>query len=233
MQNRLPLRGGRFNIELQTDIGKRIKKIMKKIFIYSSVVVLILIVVGSLVYAYFQKSDPDFWKNTVGNLLATLVGLAVGVPVGLWINRSIESEQIEKREKEKCESELGILKLIREEIEFCNNCVFPYRPTTANSFLGVPYKTATWDVLCASTEVGYISSPKLLNQIAYAYHHIKAQDRIEYRIQNAFTAGKISEANQLIGIVRGLDPQFIAQVGDALKDINIRIKELETLIILQ
>ena len=205
-----------------------LNKTMKKILIFLSVTILIVIITGSLVFVYFIRMDLDFWKNAVGNLLATLIGLAAGVPIGLWINRSITNEQIQNRKIAKRAKELEILKSIKTEIENCKLNVFQYRPQKIDSFLGVPYKTITWDVYCASGKIKYISSIELLDQLAFAYHHIKAQDRFEYQVQSAFAADRNTESNQLREGARALDAQFIDKTDTALQSIELKIKELET-----
>lgn len=204
---------------------------MKKFVFLFSIVILIAIVICSLIYTYFVRLDSNFWKNAVGNLLATLIGLAAGVPVGFGINRYLESAQIEKCEVEKHKKELEILESIKEEIEFClNNIFLTPGKDDVKKFLGTPYRTNIWDAFCASAEIKYISSSKLLAQIAHAYHYIKAEDKLEYEALIAFNANRIVEGINLRINVQALDPQFIDQVDKALKGINLKIENLSLIL---
>jgi hypothetical protein len=44
--------------------------------------------------------NVSFWQGFLGNLLATIIGVAVGIPVAFWINRRVETlTQQEMKEK--------------------------------------------------------------------------------------------------------------------------------------
>lgn len=35
--------------------------------------------------------DLSFWAGFLGNLLATILGVALGIPVAFWINRRVKA----------------------------------------------------------------------------------------------------------------------------------------------
>ncbi len=63
--------------------------------------------------------SDSFWINFIPNLLATLIALVAGVPIGLLVDRKIKKEQEGQRENLKLKRELEILELIKKEIKFC------------------------------------------------------------------------------------------------------------------
>jgi len=64
--------------------------------------------------------DIEFWKNFLSNALATFIGIILGIPVALWLNR-IQQKSSEASEKRKVEMEATgrkkhVLQLIKEEL---------------------------------------------------------------------------------------------------------------------
>lgn len=64
--------------------------------------------------------DIEFWRNFLSNALATFVGVIIGIPVALWINR-IQQKLSEKTEAERLEADADtrkrkILQLIKDEL---------------------------------------------------------------------------------------------------------------------
>jgi ABC-type spermidine/putrescine transport system permease subunit I len=43
--------------------------------------------------------DFSFWQNFVSNLLATIIGVALGIPVAFWINRRVGDITEKKKER--------------------------------------------------------------------------------------------------------------------------------------
>jgi hypothetical protein len=35
--------------------------------------------------------NVSFWQGFLGNLLATIIGVAIGIPVAFWISRTVET----------------------------------------------------------------------------------------------------------------------------------------------
>ena len=50
-----------------------------------------MFVLVPLVYFFVRLSDPVFRDGTMGNWFASIVGVLVGVPIALWLDRSISS----------------------------------------------------------------------------------------------------------------------------------------------
>lgn len=67
-----------------------------------------------------QFFDVSFWKDFLSNTLATLLGVFLGIPAALWLDRLI-SQQREKQEREaqqaaETERRLELLRLLRETL---------------------------------------------------------------------------------------------------------------------
>lgn len=58
-----------------------------------------IIFIVSISYFLFRVIDPVFRDNALGNLFATVMGVVVGIPIGLEINR-VQQEAQRKREEE-------------------------------------------------------------------------------------------------------------------------------------
>ncbi len=55
--------------------------------------------------------DSSFWQSFVSNLLATLLGVAIGIPVALWL-RGFQERRTEKERKR------NILEKLKKELLF-------------------------------------------------------------------------------------------------------------------
>ena len=80
---------------------------------------LIVVVVAtfSIVYFLYRLDDAGFRDNAMGNLFATMVGLVVGIPIGLEINRR-QQEEIEAKEQKAQEAKKQEkLRVLSERLE--------------------------------------------------------------------------------------------------------------------
>lgn len=70
-------------------------------------VIAVPIFIASLVYFICRFSDDNFRDGAMGNLFATMIGLIVGIPVGLEINRhqQAEFEKKDNKNREKIKRE--------------------------------------------------------------------------------------------------------------------------------
>ena len=62
--------------------------------------IIVMFVLVPLVYFFVRLSDPVFRDGTMGNWFASIVGVLVGVPIALWLDRSISSRR-EKQEHQR------------------------------------------------------------------------------------------------------------------------------------
>jgi len=120
----------------------------------------------------------NFFDTFLSNLLATIVGVGLGIPAALWINRQIES-RTEKVRKEK------ILKVLLDELK--ENSViletwkgkdhdFSKKPSVMEGILPlyVSLYTESWDAFSNGGELEWINDPVLLNILATSYNRVSA-----------------------------------------------------------
>jgi hypothetical protein len=81
-----------------------------------------LVIIAILcIYLMPQFFDVAFWKDFVSNISATFLGVLLGIPAALWLDRSISRrrEKQEREAKQAVERErlLELLRLLRETLE--------------------------------------------------------------------------------------------------------------------
>lgn len=56
------------------------------------------------------------WTLFFPGLVATLIGVALGIPLGLWVNRQASQFQRRQEEKQATQRKLAVLKALQEEV---------------------------------------------------------------------------------------------------------------------
>ncbi len=115
--------------------------------------------------------DFSFWQSFVSNLGATIIGVGLGIPVALLINRWVEDRTGKERRKK-------ILKVILDELK--ENFVY-LEMWKSEQFITkkVPelytfLYTESWDAFSNGGELEWINDPLLLNTLATCYNKINA-----------------------------------------------------------
>ncbi|MBI5954445.1 MAG: hypothetical protein HY865_22540 [Chloroflexi bacterium] len=118
--------------------------------------------------------DFSFWQGFVGNLLATVIGIAFGIPVGLFFDRIVESKN-EKKKRHKILENLLIEMLPnyakleawkKRQNEDLNTSIYA-------AFLS----DEVWNTFSDGGELQYINDTMLLASLAMVYADIK---RVKY-----------------------------------------------------
>jgi hypothetical protein len=114
----------------------------------------------------------SFWQGFVGNLFATIIGIALGIPVAFWINRWIES----RTTKEKVEK---IIKLLRDELS--HNEVTLGRldgelPRVVHEAgnISAQLRVELWKVYSDGGELQWLKDHVLIYMLAETYFSIRA-----------------------------------------------------------
>jgi hypothetical protein len=118
--------------------------------------------------------DINFWQGFVGNLLATIIGVATGIPVAFWINRQVETgTEYEKKKK--------ILELLSPEIENNRNIINAWQAQGESNWtlttIGLKLRDEVWNAFSDGGELAWIKDITLLANLADVYGKIK---RIKY-----------------------------------------------------
>jgi hypothetical protein len=66
-------------------------------------------------------SQNQFWSNFYSNLMSTMLGIAFGIPAGLYLNRQTEKGRILHEDKNRDEDFLSLLKIIFNHVSSIHN----------------------------------------------------------------------------------------------------------------
>lgn len=192
------------------------------------IVIIIWIIVS---YSYLRATDVNYWDGAVGGLLAAMVGVIVGVPIALEINRLRVAREEKKKTSEAKKKGKGVLSLIREELEF-NLSRLEDRQKDATKLPTHPFKVDLWNTFSSSGELRWISNPNLLNRIVSAYHIIKIELGIEEKCYQSmhgatvqFDSGKTA-SQILLEEARMFDSLLRSNTKYAIKEIKKEINNL-------
>lgn len=157
-------------------------------------VLLWAIVIGVLaapvIYIVTGSASGPFWDNVASGLVGTAAALIGGVPIALWVDRTIKQKELEKLSKETALKERGLLRLIREELEECRNSL--QQRLAANSALVTPpLKSSFWQAASQGGKLDYISNHSLLGKISAAYYWINVVQNAEWLCSKALASAAV------------------------------------------
>jgi len=112
--------------------------------------------------------DTSFWQSFVSNLLATSIGVGLGIPVALLINRWVEAK-IEKERKGK------IIRVISDEVLHNWGTIRSWLndPKRVNVWiLFSQLKDESWQALSDGGDLEPIQDPYLIKDLAEAYSYV-------------------------------------------------------------
>jgi hypothetical protein len=110
--------------------------------------------------------DQLFWQDFISGALATIVGIAIGIPVAFWINS--QQEKFKRKEKVK-----KLIFPLSEEL--VNNSIlldlYLEQPGQRIDIINlyVKLRDETWRVFVDGGELQWINSPIILYKLASAY----------------------------------------------------------------
>ena len=118
--------------------------------------------------------DISFWQNFGSNLLATLIGVALGIPVAFWISRQAEATTEHEKKKK-------ILEQLSPEIEFNRTTISTWKDQGELGWtlttVGLKLRDEIWEAFSDGGELAWIRDATLLANLADVYGKIK---RIKY-----------------------------------------------------
>jgi hypothetical protein len=127
--------------------------------------------------------DLNFWQGFIGNLLATIIGVVIGIPIAFGINR--RAEDIIEREK----TEKVIMLLGLELYENYCNIVDVRNPRTNNetvielATLGPILKDEAWNTFSDGGELQWVKRLAVIGAFAQVYGEIRT---IKYLADKCF-----------------------------------------------
>jgi len=161
----------------------------------------------------------------MSGLLATAGGLIGGIPIALWIDRTVKQREEKKEQVEERKREAELLELIKEELSFTNSLLEQRKANPSNLFVQ-PLKSDLWAAISAAGKLNLIGSHRLLNRIASAYYVINVVRKIEEQGYIASKSATVTFSNgknatQLLWEdARQFDKLLSDSIREALNDID-------------
>ena len=173
-----------------------------------------------LTYAITRILSPSFLDGFIGNWLATVLGLAFGIPIGLEVER-LQSQKESRNRK------LKILGLVKKELEFNHGLISKNwvgkDPLERGSFIGGNLKDELWNAFSDGGEIEWIDNIELLDKIADAYYHIRQLSVLSQKMYSAslITPMSLSKAitgkiNNTADVMGGMAEVIIEKAIDAI-----------------
>jgi hypothetical protein len=170
------------------------------------------------------------WDNVdgfAGNLLATLLGVGIGLPAALYIDRQITTRRDENETQRRTDQTLSQLEFLMKELEQADKDLCARRDT--NSVILPPINTQLWQVLHTSKRLREVKDLSLLAKIGDAYNRISAHQQLEMQVHSLIKfAGSGHEHDpekHILTDLRNMDTDTLASIATAVKSIKRYLKQ--------
>ena len=108
-----------------------------------------------------------FFSDFISNLLATIIGVILGLPLAFWLDRVVRSRNVKERENEKNERVNKILSLLELELEENENAINRFHEDISNNFF--PVRVESWNAFSDGGELQWLNDPDLLATLSTTY----------------------------------------------------------------
>ena len=126
---------------------------------------------AACVYTGYRFSEKGFWDGAVGNLLATILGIVIGIPVALHLERKRQDTDLRAKDAITKASAQNVAVLLRRELQHVGNQML-IRNGEENAIHMEPLRTSTWDAMRESGQLSLIANADLIDKVSVAYHQI-------------------------------------------------------------
>lgn len=161
--------------------GGRVKVIGQSLYTFLRVhllsLVLLVVCIPIIVYSINHWDTADYGANTISNTSATIVGLILGIPIALNIERWRQNQEAKKQ---KFDSEMKakvVAAVIVDELQYNLLNLQNYIQASHKSMRHI-ITNHTWYALSNSGEIAELDNPKLLNEIARTYFFLDIQNKL-------------------------------------------------------
>lgn len=135
----------------------------------------------------YNFMDYSFVQDFVSNLLSTIIGVALGIPAALWLNRRVEKQTTKERVKK-------IITLLKDELSY-NEVEFARwegnldRVLNEIGSISSLLRTELWQAYSDGGELEWIKDVVLLSMLADTYYSIRAITTLADRYFEALQFG--------------------------------------------
>lgn len=195
------------------------------------------ITIWAVIYFLQHFDSISFQEGTMGNLFATILGLVVGVPIALEINRRQQEAEhaiiLARSEQEGKQRKTKVLSLIRSELKSNKrDLIFRAKDVAAGGKRQVHVNTLRdemWSAFSDGGELHYVNSPELLALIAGAYYEIRTTIHLERRFMDAihFSGMRVKQEKYpqdfFLEYLTSTDPNVLEAIDRAVAKIDSEI----------
>jgi hypothetical protein len=136
--------------------------------------------------------DYSFLKDFLSNLLATFVGVIIGIPVALWLSRLTEHQEHMKEARTQREDTAKLLALLRKELVAAQDKLNYVRGQNTHLFAALELATRlrddAWQSFKLSGRLQLLQSLDLLNAVSAAFASIQ---ELAYLGRAYFASGEL------------------------------------------
>ncbi len=136
------------------------------------------VTVAACAYTGYRAYETTFWDGAVVNLLATILGIIIGVPVALHVERQRQERDLRMSIEAARQSARAVADLLQRELSHVAGQM-SVRSLDENSISMEPLRTSTWDAMRESGRLAQIADADLIDKVSTAYHHIGVLRAIE------------------------------------------------------
>ena len=186
-------------------------------------------------------SSTLFLEGAMGNLFATILGVLVGVPIALELNRrqqaAVTSSAINNRKLHEDERKRKVLTLLRSELERNRNDVLASRkPLESGGQREVSVGSLNdqlWSAFSDGGELQYVNNPSLLAALANAYYQVRNCIELERKMLDIvhFPGMRVRQKKPPEDFIReylsNSDLALLGAIDHALKTIDAELLSLE------
>ena len=114
--------------------------------------------------------DISFWSNSLANLIATIIGIGIGLPIAFWIDRVARRRNDADKTKEAHQRGLKILTLLKFELEGNLTSVDEFHEDLSNYYH--PVACQSWLAFSDGGELQWINDPQIVYELSTVYSQI-------------------------------------------------------------
>jgi hypothetical protein len=148
-------------------------------------VVFSLVLLAVFSYSIFF-SGPNYYDGAIGNLMATICGIVLGVPAAISISHWRDKIEQSKAMRDAETKRDKILQLLLDELRHNKRILSKRLALEDKKYPHPELKFIGWHAFSNSGEIRWLDDPALLDHIANAYHYIQllnADEEIWYKAE--------------------------------------------------
>ena len=112
-----------------------------------------------------------FWLDFLSNFFATILGIALGLPIALWLDRVARKKSEREKKAETVRRSFKILTLLQSELQENIGMMSKFHEDVNNNYF--PVRTESWNAFSDGGELQWVDDPEMINHLSIAYARIE------------------------------------------------------------